>query len=495
VAKLQELREKRVKLRAKIEETRNAIEKARADKKHKGPIMDQEQRSAFDKLKAEFLAVRSEIESEERAVEVEQFLTDEVEAEERTRRGAGGVIDPSSDDRIPGSQHSYGDHFGGNRDLIRQSAQAEERRALVFSAWAVNGRSGMPLSDEQRSAIEKSNADLSGDMIIPCFSTQQLSECRAAIAGWGKEQAIDRGGRAVSRIAEQRVVAGTATQSNLAPQVTVEAMENAALTIGGLYNAAEVRVTPTGAKMVWPTSNDTSNEGVQIDEVTPQSLDGLSPNVNAFSVASYEFWSNFIRVGNVTLRDSPIALATEVGMMTGERIGRAINRKATSGDGINTLRGIEAAAIAAGVVAMATSNTYDWKDLYSLQFSVDGAYRGVGSYMMNDEVLVELMVLTDNEGRPMLINPNDGSLPRLLNRPVVGNNHMPAVADVSATRPAIVFGDLSKYKLRLVGNVRTSRLVERFSEFDQTAFDGKRGADGGLLNAGGNPVKALAPTA
>lgn len=142
---------------------------------------------------------------------------------------------------------------------------------------------------------------------------------------------------------------------------------------------------------------------------------------------------------------------------------------------------------------MADETTYLWSELYTLMYSVDAAYRDVGSWMMNDEVLVELMIQTDDYGRPILIMPNDGSLPRLLNRPIVNNNHMPAKAEVSDTRPSIIFGDLSKYKLRLVGEVRAMRYVEKFGEYDQTGFDGKRGADGGLLNAGGNPVKAYAP--
>ena len=459
--------------------------------------MSQEQRTAFDKLKTDYLAVKEECDAEESAAEVEQFLTDEADRESRTRRGPGGRIDPEKDDSLPGGRETYGDRFGTDRDAMRQHGRTEQRRALAMQVWANDRvKNGFTPTDEHRQAIKDLKSSLGDGWEIGCFDTLELRECRAAQHGFKGDEAVERVNRAMQRVStkrESRAVAGAATQGNLAPQVTTEAFEKAGLMIGGLYNAAEVRVTPTGAKMVWPTANDTANEGKQIDEVNAEGLDGVDPDVASFFLASYEFWSHFIRLGNVTLRDSPVALASEIGIMIGERIARAVNRKATSGDGVGTMTGIETSAVLGRL--MATATTYAWEDLYHLKFSVDGTYRNQGSFMMNDEILVEMMTLTDNQGRPILIEPNDGGLPRLLNAPVHTNNHMAAAADVSNNRPAVTFGDHSKFKLRLVGNVRTGRYVERFAEYDQTGFDGKRGADGGLLDAGTHPVKALKPAA
>lgn len=495
MSKLLELREKRDKLRGEIEETRKLVAERRDNKEHKGVILTTEERTKFDKIKADYLAVKSEVEAEEGASDVEKFLADEIAAEERSRRGPGGRLDPTADDRLPGSQSTYGDALGTDRNRLRQFAQVEERRALAVAAWALAGNRDAVLSTEQRQAIADNRIDLGGNIIIHGLDTVELRSVRDACRPWDREKRSEIADKMLGRIAESRAVqavAGNADRGNLAPTVTTIALEKAILTIGGLVNAADVIVTSDGTKMVWPTANDTTNEGKQIDEVTQESLNGVKPNIGAFSVASFEFWSDFVRVGNVTLRDTPFAFATEIGLMIGERLGRIINRRATNGVGTTTLRGVEL-GLPAGAF-MVDPNTYLWEDLYRLKYSIDEQYRSVGSWMMNDEVLVQLMIITDENNRPVLIEPQDGSLPRLLQRPVVANNHMAGHGEAGEEgdgRPALIYGDLKKFKLRLVGDVRMGRYIERFAEYDQTGFDGKRGADGGLLNAGSPPVKGM----
>ena len=56
---------------------------------------------------------------------------------------------------------------------------------------------------------------------------------------------------------------------------------------------------------------------------------------------------------------------------------------------------------------------------------------------------------------------------------------------------AIVFGDLSKYKIRTVNQMRFYRLEERYRDKDQDGFIAFCREDGGLLNAGTDPVKRL----
>lgn len=493
VPKLQELREKREKIRASIEQTRKSVAERRDNKEHTGPVLTNEERTAFDKMKAEYLGVNEQIKAEEGAEDVEKFLTETAESEQRTRRGPGGSIDPTSDDRVPGGAGSYGDMLGGDRDTIREHARNEQRRSLAMQAWALSAISPQAITSEQRQAVADTGIQFGGEIRIMGLGTEGHRELRQRLAGCGKERRIEIASQLLPRLVhEQRAVsavAGTTAQANLAPEIAARAMELAIVTVGGLVGVADTMVTPDGNKMSWPMADDTSNEGVQIDEVTAQSLDGLAPSTGIFSVASYEFWSNFIRLGNVTLRDSPTAFVAAVSTMIGERLARAINRKATIGNGTGTLRGIELGAVEG--FAMPDAVTFALAGLFNLKHSVDVAYRGVGTWMMNDEILVELMLLSDAEDRPFLVEPNDGSLTRLLNRPVEINNHMAPHGTDEPNRPRVIFGDLSKYKLRLVGDVRTMVYRERFAEFDQTAYDGKRGADGGVLNAGGNPIKSM----
>ncbi len=268
------------------------------------------------------------------------------------------------------------------------------------------------------------------------------------------------------------------------------ALEKAALTIGGLYNAADVMVTADGQKMVWPTANDTANEGKQIDEVTAESLDGVKPTVGSFQVTSFDSGptSSASAIKRFVIRRwrSPVSW----GAMIGERLARIIIVVRQTGWDHNAARH--------------RARPYRWRiDGQRNDLHVGGPVQDQvldrrclpRGRLVDDErrSVVQLMLITDENGRPILIEPQDGSLPRLLQRPVVTNNHMVghgSAGTVASGRPALVYGDLRSYKLRLVGQIRTMRYVERFAEFDQTGFDGKRGADGGLLNAGTPPSRA-----
>ena len=489
--KLQELREKRTKLNGELKKYQKLITEAREANDGK-PVLTPEQRTELEKFKKDMLEVRSLIEAEEKAADVEQFLKDEQEYEERSRRGPGGRVDPDPSDSMPGGRQSYGDRFGNDRTAIRQFAQTEQRRALAMQVWAWGGKCNDLITDEHRAALQELGTSTGGNFEIPTFETPELLELRRSLSGLSAERRAATAGTTIERIArqrEQRAVAGAADKGNLAPEVTVQAFEQAMVFIGNLINACDVMVTSTGNPTTWPTANDTTNEGSQINETDAESTDSVDPAVGSFTLASYEFWSKFIRVGNQTMRDSPVQLASVIGLMIGERIARAVNRKLTNGDGNNTMTGVESSAVQGYVLA--GQATYTWQDFYQLMWSVDDSYRGVGSFMMNDEIILEAMLTTDSQNRPIYIDAQDGRLARLCGRPVVPNNHMPTVAQVSTTRPAAIYGDLSKVKLRWVGNVRAGRYIEKFAEFDQTGFDGKRGADGGLLDAGGNPVKKM----
>ena len=55
------------------------------------------------------------------------------------------------------------------------------------------------------------------------------------------------------------------------------------------------------------------------------------------------------------------------------------------------------------------------------------------------------------------------------------------VAAVAASAKSLLFGDFSKYIIRDAGPVRFVKLVERYADFDQTAFVALARIDGDLL--------------
>jgi HK97 family phage major capsid protein len=56
----------------------------------------------------------------------------------------------------------------------------------------------------------------------------------------------------------------------------------------------------------------------------------------------------------------------------------------------------------------------------------------------------------------------------------------------------MIFGQLNRYKIRDVANLRLVRMNERYADYDQVGFVAFSRHDGRLLDAGTHPVKYLA---
>jgi HK97 family phage major capsid protein len=469
---LQELREAAEKKKNALQEFSKKIEERKTAGKTGLELLNAEESKNWDQWKKDYSDLKSQIETEERAQHVLDYVS-EIRSAEEKQRGPGGRDNPTLDDPIPGERAQYGDRFE-NRDHARSYATGERRRALLVAAW-VSAIHGLPVTDEQRQAChELKFSPAASEISFKPFDTQEfraLQRSAGSYAGEARQLAVQR------HMERRAVITKAADGATLVPQVMINAYEEAMITFGGVLAAADVWVSANGGREMWPTGNDTNNEGVQLaDETTPDDMASVDPDFAPMYLDSYEFSSKFIRVGNPTLRDSPLDLAGILGSMIGERLNRIINRRATVGNGSNTLLGI---AHAPAIGRTMGANAYTHDELVRLKHSVDSAYREQGLFMLSDDILLNYLLLKDEQGRPLLWEPNGDSPGRLLNRPYIINNFMATTASItSAGGHAVLFGDLKAYKMRLVGQVDIKRAVERFIEFNQTGFIGLRGADG-----------------
>lgn len=130
--------------------------------------------------------------------------------------------------------------------------------------------------------------------------------------------------------------------------------------------------------------------------------------------------------------------------------------------------------------------------MIDLEHSLDPSRRNLGGvgYMFHDNVLKALRKLKDGEGRYLWQAGTNTGAPDTLNRyPYTINQDM--ASSIATTAITMLFGQLSKYKIRQVNSIRMYRLTERHRENDQDAFLAFMEGDGNLLNAGDNPVKKL----
>src|SRR5262249_37971909 len=223
--------------------------------------------------------------------------------------------------------------------------------------------------------------------------------------------------------------------------------------------------------------------------------------VGAYKFGAHKLGSNVLRVSYELLRDSALAVATELGNVLGERLGRGFNRALTTGNGVNRPSGLLTSATVGKTAASATVFTFD--ELIQLQHSVDPLYRagpGVG-FMMHSDVASFTRRLKDGQGAYLWADsPIAGQPPTLLGDPVYLNQAMSSAMTTGQT--VVAYGNLSKMKARLVGGsprsaggVRVRILNDLYAKADQTGFVSFMEGDGALLapsdNAALCPVRVL----
>lgn len=389
------------------------------------------------------------------------------------------------------------------QDLI--GTKREEQRALVTTAEAET----RDFNDDENSKFNTAEAEIRS-MQSRLTRLQKIEAENAGTAGNQRDKTDAENAEAESRAvgeavtlymrrglegltSEQRQllesralssVTGTAGAYTI-PQGFANILEVALLKTGGMLEVATIMDTDTGNDIQFPTMNDTANKGAILGENTTVGT-STDPSFGVVTLKAYTYSSKPIMVPNQLLEDSAFNLEAFCADALAQRISSAFNEHATTGNGTTQPQGIVAAS-AKGADAAAAAITYD--NLVDLMHSVDPMYRNNGKWMMNDSTFKALRKLKDTTGQPIFqLSLRDSEPTTLLGKPVVINNDMAAIG---ASAKSIIYGDLSKYKVRRVKNYGVRRLTERYADLNQTAFILFVRLDGKLIDAGTNPVKHL----
>lgn len=205
--------------------------------------------------------------------------------------------------------------------------------------------------------------------------------------------------------------------------------------------------TSTGVDINFPTNNDIANKGRRIAEAGARTLkDTQFANV---LIKSYAYTSDIVQVSAELARDNAFNLPLYLAGVLAERIGRIMNDEFTNADGSSKPQGIVTGS-SLGHTATAAA-ALERADFVKLMYSVDAAYRSQGSFMFSSDVEEALMLLPhgSTDERPLWApSLRDGSPDTVLGRPYYINDDMDTVA---ASKKPILFGDMSKFIVRLVG--------------------------------------------
>lgn len=249
--------------------------------------------------------------------------------------------------------------------------------------------------------------------------------------------------------------------------------------------------TGSGNAIPWPTDNDTGNTGEQLGENTGTAEQDVTFGSVTFD--SYMYSSKLVRVSFQLLEDSAFDLNRFLSRKLGERIGRIVNQRLTTGTGTAQPNGIVTAAALGktGTAGQTTSVVYN--DLVDLEHSIDPAYRKRARWMMADNSLKVIKKMVDGQSRPLWMpGIAVGAPDTILGYRYVINQDVPVMA---ASAKSILFGAVEKYVVRRVRQIGLLRLQERYAEALQVGFIAYQRFDGDLLDAGTNPVKYYANSA
>lgn len=210
-----------------------------------------------------------------------------------------------------------------------------------------------------------------------------------------------------------------------------------------------------------------------------------------------------VKVSNELLNDSAFDIAGYIAQRFGVRFGNAEEDAFINGTGPSTNpqttpsqpTGILTSVTAAAGNTTANAQTVHFDNIYKLYYSLKAPYRRKASFLCNETLLLQLMLLKDLNGnyiwKPGLAEADPDTI---LGRPIYTSSYMPAItgnATQDKNKKVLLFGDFSYYWIADRQNRTLKRLNELYAVTDQVGFIGTQRVDGKLILPEAMQVMAL----
>ncbi|WP_031281357.1 phage major capsid protein [Photorhabdus temperata] len=237
---------------------------------------------------------------------------------------------------------------------------------------------------------------------------------------------------------------------------------------GGIASVAQILTSSNGQDITWSTSDGTAEEGELLGENTAASEQDVE--FGTAILGAKKLTSKIIRVSDELLQDSGVDIEAYLAGRIAQRIGRGEAKYLVKGTGAGTPLQPKGLEVSVTGTTTAKAATLAWQDINGLKHSIDPAYRNGPQFRLafNDNTLKIISEMVDTQGRPLWLPDIVGVAPAsVLNVPYVIDQ---AIADIEAGKKFIYCGDFNRFILRRITYMTLKRLVERYAEFDQTAF-------------------------
>ena len=271
---------------------------------------------------------------------------------------------------------------------------------------------------------------------------------------------------------------GSGAGAELVPKSFFAEVQRALKNVAPLRGICKLIQSDSGETLRIPINDDTSNTGTIISENAEHTA--LDMSFTEISLGAYTYSSRLVKCSNELLQDTGIDLAAFLGQQLGERIGRAQEAHFLTGSGSSQPEGV---ITAASTTTAASATAIGINDLITLMNAVDPAYKTGPkvAFCMHQTVWSALRRLQDSQGRQLISDIQAGQAPELFGYPVLLTSGMDST--FVATKKTVLFGNFDYYAIRDVANLVVARSVDRFFEFNMSAFLALQRTDAKCLNA------------
>lgn len=381
-------------------------------------------------------------------------------------------------------------------DILKEREAGKDNREKLRSEQGKKSRKVNP--DAPLTAEERTTAVAGYVLRFIVGAGLMLGESTRSAMEKAKRQGVIAAGRRglnikLSRTTEvqahQRALAFGAGAGNvgvLGPDGFINALEINMLAHGPMAQVATILRTDNGRPINAPYADDTGNEGDIVGEAASVSAT-QDPTFNEQIWNAFKIRSKKVIFSSEADEDSMFDLATLLGQMLGERLGRGQNRYCTTGTGTGQHEGVVTGS-GLGVTAVSTT-AFTSDELINLEHSVDVAYRMNCSYMMHDTILAFVRKLKYSGTGQYIFDFGKGGNGTINGNRVQINNHMASA--LTTGQRLVLWGDFSKFILRQVNTLRLRRNVELHSDNDQESVQAFLRSDGKIQSTGTAPIKRL----
>ncbi|OKH99991.1 hypothetical protein A6A06_23515 [Streptomyces sp. CB02923] len=285
---------------------------------------------------------------------------------------------------------------------------------------------------------------------------------------------------------ETRAVVDTKTGRDVIPrtlygQLLAEAVERSTV----MRNGASILTTSGGEPIDFTVVTGRASAGIVAENANiPES----TPATVQRSIISYKYAYASV-VSTEFVQDQALDLVSFLVGDAGPALGHGMGEHFLTGTGTNQPKGIlNAAPAAASTWAAGAKDTAVSDALIDLFYELPSSYRTNAVYIVSDRTAALMRKLKDANGQYLWQSALTAGAPDTFNGKPVGT-------DVAVPDNKVLFGDLSKYRVRLAGPLRVERSVDARFTTDQIVYRFIQRADGLLVDERSAKVLTVTPKA